>query len=159
MRATTRGVLVLGFLAWPALGPAPAQTAGAPAASPAAAVPAPAQTAGMEDAAQKVAEAWLALVDEGKFAESWDEASAYARRVVPKELWMQAEQGGRQPLGRVIARKLKSRTYREQLPGAPDGKYVVILYDTTFENKKDALETITPTLDGDRWRVSGYWVR
>jgi hypothetical protein len=59
----------------------------------------------------------------------------------------------------VIARKLKSRTYREQLPGAPDGKYVVILYDTTFENKKDALETITPTLDGDRWRVSGYWVR
>ncbi|HEX3698552.1 MAG TPA: DUF4019 domain-containing protein [Polyangia bacterium] len=30
------------------------------------------------------------------------------------------------------------------LPGAPDGKYVVIQFATSFERKKEAVETITP---------------
>ncbi len=46
------------------------------------------------------------------------------------------------------------------LPGAPDGEYVVIQIQTSFENKKSAVETITPMLDKDgRWRVSGYQIR
>lgn len=46
------------------------------------------------------------------------------------------------------------------LPGAPDGKYVVIQYDTSFENKKAAVETVTPMLDKDgKWRVSGYYIK
>ncbi len=46
------------------------------------------------------------------------------------------------------------------LPGAPDGEYVVIQYNTEFENKKVAIETITPMLDDDgKWRVSGYYIK
>jgi phosphoglycolate phosphatase len=31
---------------------------------------------------------------------------------------------------------------------------------TVFENKKSAIETITPTLDNDgEWRVSGYFIK
>jgi hypothetical protein len=45
-------------------------------------------------------------------------------------------------------------------PGAPDGKYVVIRYETSFRNKKAATETVTPMLDADgRWRVSGYFIK
>lgn len=48
----------------------------------------------------------------------------------------------------------------EKVPGAPDGKYVTIQYQTAFANKAEAVETITPMLDPDGvWRVSGYFVR
>ncbi|HWN92533.1 MAG TPA: DUF4019 domain-containing protein, partial [Verrucomicrobiae bacterium] len=46
------------------------------------------------------------------------------------------------------------------LPGAPDGEYVVIQYETAFENKASAVETITPMLDKDgSWRISGYYIK
>ena len=62
----------------------------------------------------------------------------------------------------MTSRKLKGAQYKTSLPGAPDGEYVVIQYDTSFENKRSAsaVETITPTLDKDaQWRVSGYFIR
>jgi hypothetical protein len=46
------------------------------------------------------------------------------------------------------------------LPGAPDGEYVVIQYESSFEHKQAAVETVTPMLDKDgTWRVSGYFIR
>jgi hypothetical protein len=56
-------------------------------------------------------------------------------------------------------RSLKSKTYATSLPGAPDGKYVVIQFSSSFKNKADATETVTPMLDKDgQWRVSGYYI-
>lgn len=55
---------------------------------------------------------------------------------------------------------LKSQRYRTTLPGAPDGEYVVIQFKASFENKKAAVETVTPLLDKDgQWRVSGYFMK
>jgi len=52
--------------------------------------------------------------------------------------------------------KLASKHYRTSLPGAPDREYVVIQFNASFENKKSALEIITPLLDKDgKRRVSG----
>ena len=35
-----------------------------------------------------------------------------------------------------------------------------IQYDSVFENKDSAVETVTPMLDPDgTWRVSGYFIR
>ncbi len=46
------------------------------------------------------------------------------------------------------------------LPGVPDGDYVVIQYEASFENKRSAVETITPVLDEDgAMRVAGYYIR
>jgi hypothetical protein len=46
------------------------------------------------------------------------------------------------------------------LPGAPDGKYVVVQFDTSFQRKKSALETVTPMMEKDgKWRVSGYYIK
>lgn len=113
-----------------------------------------------EDAAQAAAEAWLKLVDNGEYDASWEDAAALFKGAVTKEQWRQAASGARKPLGKLVSRKLKSRQYTESLPGAPDGKYVVIQYDTVFENKAAAVETITPMLDPDGvWRVSGYYIR
>jgi hypothetical protein len=106
------------------------------------------------------AEAWLALVDSGQYAESWDEAAGFFRGAVPKDEWLQTMNAMRKPFGKNISRKFKSKSYRTSLPGAPDGKYVVIQFTASFENKKSALETITPMLDKDgTWRVSGYYMK
>jgi hypothetical protein len=46
------------------------------------------------------------------------------------------------------------------LPGAPDGQYVIIQFETSFENKQNAVETVTPMLDTDsQWRISGYYIK
>jgi hypothetical protein len=113
-----------------------------------------------EDAAQKAAEAWLALVDAGKYGQSWDEAATYFKGAVTRVQWEQAVSGVRGPLGKLVSRKLRSRQYAEKLPGAPDGKYVIVQCDASFEKKKEAVETVTPMQDGPRgWRVSGYFIK
>lgn len=111
-------------------------------------------------AAVAAAEKWLAFVDEGKSAESWKESAELFRNAVTTEQWEQALKVARGPLGKLVSRKLKNATYATSLPGAPDGEYVVIQFDSSFDNKKEAVETVTPMLDQDGdWRVSGYFIR
>lgn len=110
--------------------------------------------------ATKAANSWLALVDAGKYGESWDESASIFRNAIAKSGWESAIRGVRGPLGEVKSRKLKSATYATSLPGAPDGEYVVVQFDTVFANKAQAVETITPMLDKDgKWRVSGYYIK
>ena len=113
-----------------------------------------------ETEAVKAAEAWLTLVDSGDYSKSWDTAAAYFKGAITKEKWEQALKGVRPPLGKVLSRKVKAKQFATSLPGAPDGEYVVIQFETSFENKSTAVETVTPMKDEDgKWRVSGYFVR
>jgi hypothetical protein len=109
--------------------------------------------------AQKAAEAWLSLVDSGKYGESWSTASSVFKSAVSREKWEATIRGVRESLGKPSPRTLSSATYTTSLPGAPDGEYVVIQYQTSFEHKRSAVETITPMKDGGAWKVSGYYVR
>lgn len=113
-----------------------------------------------EKAAVTAAENWLAKVDEARYAESWKGAAELFRKAVTQAQWDQSLQAARQPLGKRLTRKLKSSTYSTTLPGAPDGEYVVIQFDSSFENKQAAVETVTPMLEKDgAWRVSGYFIK
>lgn len=124
------------------------------------AVPGLATDLDKEKAATSAARKWLTLVDECKYADSWSEAAEYFKKAVKKEQWEQSLLAARKPLGKLVSRKLKSRTCRTSLPGAPDGHYVVIRFRASFENKKSAIETVTPMLDKDgNWRVSGYYIK
>ena len=103
---------------------------------------------------------WLALVDEENYAESWKEAADLFRHMVQSDLWVASLKALREPLGKLISRKVKSEVYKTTLPGAPDGQYVVIEFQSSFEHKKTAVETVTPMLDKDGvWRVSGYFIK
>lgn len=113
-----------------------------------------------EKAAVADAKTWLKLVDQREYSSSWDEAAEYFKKAVTKKQWEQSIQAVRKPLGKTISRKLKSKNYMTSLPGAPDGEYVVIQFETSFENKNYAIETVTPMLDKDgKWRVSGYYIK
>ncbi len=111
-------------------------------------------------AATQAADGWLALVDGGKFDESWEQASGLFKDHVTKEQWDREVAAVRKPLGRLVSRKPKLAKYETSMPGGPDGQYVVIQYDSSFADKKSAAETVTPMLEKDgHWRVSGYYIK
>ena len=110
-----------------------------------------------EKAAIEAAESWLSLVDEGLYVESWREGAAYFKKAVSQEQWTQSMVAYRKPLGKTLSRKITSAQYTTTLPGAPDGEYVVIQYQTSFENKLTAVETVTPILD-KKWVLESVWL-
>jgi hypothetical protein len=114
---------------------------------------------GKTQAAEQATVEWLALVDGRQYEASWSEAATFFRNKVSTSDWLKAVAAARSPLGSVVGRELVSATYATSLPGAPDGEYVVLQFQTAFENKAQAIETVTPMLDQGRWRVSGYYVR
>ncbi len=123
-------------------------------------VPASAAESDAISRAQAAAKSWLALTDNAKYGQSWDDAASFFRAAVARSDWEKAIKGVRSPLGAVKARKVKSSTFTRTLPGAPDGEYVVIVFESQFENKAAAVETVTPMHDKDgTWRVSGYFIK
>jgi len=113
-----------------------------------------------EKAAVEAAEAWLSILDSGEHEKSRDEAAAYFRNTVRKELWEASLKPIRRRLGHLVSRKVLSKKYMTDIPNAPPGKYVIIQFQARFQNKTAAIETVTPMLERDgKWRVSGYYVK
>lgn len=120
----------------------------------------PAAEAKPEVVAQDAAEKWLALVDPGKYAESWEQMSSPFKSEVSERKWKSTIGKIRKPLGKVVSRKLKSAEYSKELPGAPEGEYVIVQFDTSFGQKSGAIEKVTLMLGQDLiWRVSSYAVK
>jgi formylglycine-generating enzyme required for sulfatase activity len=106
------------------------------------------------------AEAWLQRVDRGAYDESWREASTLLRDRIEPSRFAAALAGARSPLGRVTRRSLRTETRSRTAEGLPDGDYVSIVYDATFERAGAQIETIGLASDRDgRWRVISYFVR
>jgi hypothetical protein len=113
-----------------------------------------------ETAATNSAENWIKFIDDAKYDESWDNAAEAFKIALSKDKWRDAVQPVRLPLGKLLSRHVKSKEFTKTLPGAPDGPYVVIQYESTFEHKQSAVETIVPMLEKDgKWRVSGYFIK
>ena len=113
-----------------------------------------------EKAATDAATQWLTLTDSRQYAESWFQASITFRGAVSKEQWKNALDTVRTPLGKVESRRLKSATDTTTIPNAPSGEYVILQYETSFENAPHMIETVTPMLEKDgKWKVSGYFIK
>jgi len=114
-----------------------------------------------KEAAEKAALAWLSFVDGGKYAQAWEAASDIVKNAIQQEQFGSTSAAVRTPLGAVEGRKLKSATPATQLPGAPDGQYMVLLFDTSFAEKKEGLvETVILAKGAEgAWKLAGYWIR
>jgi hypothetical protein len=111
-------------------------------------------------AAEAAAKPWLELVDQGDYGRSWDQSSKLFKSAVTRPKWIDQLSAVREPLGKLVSREVKSTEYTTTMPGAPDGEYVVIQFNTSFENKQRAIETVTPMKEKDgSWKVSGYFIR
>jgi hypothetical protein len=105
------------------------------------------------------AERWLRMIDSGDYAGSWDAAAELVQSAVSQEQWIQAIAAARSAHGATTSRRLRTASFTRSLPNAPEGAYVVIVYETSFANGS-GIETVTPMRDPDgEWRVSGYFIR
>lgn len=110
--------------------------------------------------AMAAAERWLALVDRGDAEASWAAAAKLLQSAVGEEAWTQSLRGVQGMLGRPRARDVTAVRYATELPGAPDGEYVVLEYTTEFERKRAGEERVVMMKEADgEWRAAGYHVR
>ena len=106
-----------------------------------------------------VAEAWARLLDTQRWSESWKASATSFKSKITEAGWASTIQPLRGQLGSVSSRSLKSVQSTTTLPGAPDGDYKIVQFDTAFDNKSDAVETVVLAREGTAWVVSGYFIR
>ena len=103
---------------------------------------------------------WLSEVDKMNYQSSYDNADELIKNALTNKEWNKTINYARDPLGEIISRELKSSKYLTEIPGGPDGMYVMVQFETSFQNKKNSLETITAKQGKDyKWRVAGYFIR
>lgn len=103
--------------------------------------------------------AWLEVVDQGDYIESWNQAAPFFQQQISSSKWAQALKQVRTPLGKVLSRKITSTSSHSSLPGVPDGDYMVVILAASLEFKKSATETVTVEKIDQAWRVIGYFIR
>jgi hypothetical protein len=97
------------------------------------------------------ARAWLVLVDDKNYAQSWGEAAKVFQNRRKTDAWAADATATRAPLGAVASRGLKSIDLSR-------GNIAVIRYDTVFAHKAAAIETVTLTFENGSWSVTDYSV-
>lgn len=97
---------------------------------------------------------WLALVDQGRWYESYRATGSAFRKLNTEQVWASVSEKVRVPLGAVISRSFISQ---EDLPAPPHG-YEVVKFRTHFANKDEAVETVTLDREAGSWRVVGVTI-
>ena len=94
---------------------------------------------------------WLALVDQGKWDDSYRTMGSAFHKLNTARVWADASDKMRAQLGAVISRTFLSE---QNLPAPPYG-YEVVKFRASYANKANAVETVTLEREGDAWRVVG----
>ena len=97
---------------------------------------------------------FLALVDAGDWAGSWNAAGQSFRALNTSARWAEAAARVHGPLGPASHRELVGSNY---VPAPPAGAWLV-KFRTRFASKPDAIETLSLAQEGDGWHVVGLMV-
>ncbi len=106
---------------------------------------------------------WLGEVDDGKYGQSWTDASTFFQSKLSSDKWVAALTSVRTPLGKCTKRTLASALHQTEVPG-PDGTvkgdFIVAQFDASFENLAYSVETVCFQKDSDgTWKCSGYYIK
>jgi DNA-binding CsgD family transcriptional regulator len=146
-RRVIAGVVIMSFIFGIAalmLQPQAAQTSAVP----------PAQASAAQTDVTRSARDWLALVDAGRWEESWRATGGSFRTLNTVAAWTSASEQARVPLGAMVSRADLSR---ESVPAPPHG-YEMVKFRTSFANRTGVVETLTLVREGQAWRVVGYLI-
>ncbi len=102
---------------------------------------------------------WLNDFNNKEYVKCWKNSSSLIHNTLTEKNFIQTFSGVRKNFGKVKSRKLVNLYPANTLPGAPDGHYVVFIFETTFEHKQHAIESMTTVFEDDRWWVAGYYVK
>jgi D-alanyl-D-alanine carboxypeptidase len=104
---------------------------------------------------QSLTENWLKLLDNGKFAENWEELSTELKAKYIKEKWQTALQPLIDKVGKIKTRKFKNIDYSE-----PEADIVVVDTESSFTKLASTSEIVILKLEADRkWHIASYWIK
>jgi hypothetical protein len=112
-----------------------------------------------ESSGSAAAKKWLKIVDAGNYKESWQKSDSFFKSQLSQNKWDTALKGIRSPLGEINSRaELEAKEY-STLPGVPEGEYLIIQFQTEFQNKKSATEILTLSRSSGEWLPVGYFIK
>lgn len=107
----------------------------------------------------QVAKDYVEGLDKGQYPESWTKGDQLFQHTISKDEWAIALNNSRKRLGKVKSRSLKDQRPAKDPHGLPRGAYMVVEYDTSFENAPASGELLTLRRGSDgKWRVLTYQV-
>jgi len=119
--------------------------------------------AAKEQAATEAALQWLALLDEGAYTKSWEEAGKVFQAQLAAEGWTRTMQAVMADVGAMATdldlqqRQLVTARYTATLPEAPPGEYVLVQF-VTPAGDLEVIETVTMHWEAAAWKVQGYYI-
>jgi len=109
--------------------------------------------------------AWLKIIDEGKYADSWNDNSKLFKQQLTAEKWAAALKSAREPSGAVKSRTLIGSQQVDEIPWPTGprvikGTFMIAQFATTMEKTGAMIETVTFEKERDGvWRASGYFIK
>ncbi len=111
-------------------------------------------------AASVAATRFLQEVDADRFAESWRLVAPPTQTKFAQQNWTDGLQKIRSVTGPLLQRSEVKMTVSIPDKDSPKGEYIVITYDSRYQNRADASEVVTVMRSPDGiWRVAGYYVK
>ncbi len=114
-----------------------------------------------EAAADKAALAWLGLLDQGKYAQAWDQAGPLLQKGIAKAQWeMKLKEVADKAGPATDKRKLLRSQLLDNPPEAPKGRYLILFYAPKFAKSPLTMEQVALSQDAKgKWRVVGYYLK
>lgn len=104
-----------------------------------------------------VAKQYVDDVDKGEYALSWSKSDPIFQKTITQKEWKTYLGNVRHRFGKVISRKMKDQRTAWDPKGLPEGAYMVVIYDTSFQNQPNIEELLTLRKGPDnQWRVLTY---
>ena len=125
--------------------------------------PVRADAADAKQAAVAAMQTWLAEIDAAHYDQSWTDAAPSFQKALSSAQWVNALTSVRTPLGKNLGRTLDSALEQTSVPspaGKQHGDFVIAQFDSSYENLKYAIETVTfeKTPNG-AWKAAGYYIK
>lgn len=115
---------------------------------------APTSNAATDPAAVEVAQRFVQMIDQGRWADSYRLTTASFRTLNTEQVWATTSEKARAPLGKMASRTFLSQ---DDIPAPPAG-YRMVRFNTRFGTSAAIVETVTLEREDGEWRVAGIYV-
>ena len=101
--------------------------------------------------ATNAASQWLAMIDQGKYADAWNGAADAIKKMGNQQQFAEVMRAQREPMGKVTSRALEASQYAKNPQNFPPGEYVELSTDLV---SKRAVRRRTAAISQNlRWLV------
>ncbi|MBU7580922.1 MAG: DUF4019 domain-containing protein [Porphyrobacter sp.] len=101
--------------------------------------------------AARAAEAFLLLIDESRWADSYAATGKQFRKANTLNVWTEVSERVRRPLGKVLTRNLVANEF---VPAPPEG-YQLVKFASSYADGTNQVESVSLAWEDGKWKVVG----